>query len=1173
MAHYSEHHKVPTVSEFREIEKQREQASLGNGSELPSTEAGEAAPPLPVKDESVLRQRKNANTSGTARKSGQAGGDSEGDDEDDDDAPPDDQFAEQSGQAEKERLKQQSAPQGKPTDNFQTKGKRRVEDPTTGGEVIIADSRKNAKTDPKKLEARYFDDKNQGYSTHWPNDRSKMHPRYVSPNPAQPSNVLIHPFPEPLDVDSMTSLTGSFKKLEIGIAVGSAVIWFFTAFGSGYQRFFFRSALISGLSFVAITATHLALRKIEKDLEAVRTHMHTQRGQDYVPPMPESVEWLNAAIAVVWRQIDPATFIPIADQIEDVMQQSLPGFIQAVKISDLSHGSNPFRLVCMRALADVMGEKGYPRADWIHQGKEDEKTKEDEKAEKKAAENDADGDGIADDDEAGDFYNVEVSFSYSAQAGSSAKDRAENMHLLIEFFLGAYDLFQLPLPIWAQIEHISGTIRVRAQFIQSPPYVRNVTFSLMGVPRIEVSVQPMTKALPNVLDLPLISSFVQMAIGAAANMFVAPKSMTLNLEEMLSGAAANDTQAVGVLWIVIGRGEGLSAQDANGKSDPYVNIAFAKFGRPLFSSRIIFEDLNPNWNEGVPILVTRDDVRGNEELSVQLWDSDQRTADDIVGRVRAIPLSELIKRPNQLQERSDKLAGFEDADEMLGTFHWKIGFFEKAQLNKDLQRQAQAKKQQEEKEEKERLGEKYKAPPKPTKEEEEAPADATLCPPDPSWPCAILGVTVNSISALATREIEEGVKGKEREGTYGQDVDATQEGKNLPSAYCEVVVNDDIRYKTRVKPYSNAPVFNAGTEVFVRDWQRGQVSIIVRDARVREHDPILGIVSIPLAEVFRDCCATTRPFAIQDGVGYGRVNLTLNIRPVQLQLPRSELGWDTATVELLSDVEIKGHTPEWDAKLKAKKLRTSTGDDTQRLRPSKGSSSGQTGGAAGGDTSSASAQTASTGADDDDDLEAVARLPVYDRYSSSLTFDFGGGAKIGPIGGKPDAIAVWPLSKLVDDEVMDIEVPILAGENLGTLKRNNIDEHTKRTHKFEEVGVLRVKVRLDSGLDEDHEKLAKARAARHAYDVYNRQVAMPNRAEVNSHANDDGVIDRKEQKSIDRAKTEALHARHRGSHGYAPIRSAVWAKDGIKDRMRKASNTLRGKKDNDSAEKKIQSEA
>lgn len=907
---------------------------------------------------------------------------------------------------------------------------------------------------------------------------------------------------------------------------------------------------------MAITAVHLALRTVEKDLESVRTHMHTQRGQEYAPPMPESVEWLNAALAVVWRQIDPATFIPIADQIEDVMQQSLPGFIQAVKISDLSHGGNPLRFVCMRALADVMGDKNYPRAGWINEanptGKDEKELAEIKKEKTKG---DADADGIADDDEAGDFYNVEISFSYSAQAGTTPKDKAENIHLLLEFFLGAYDLFQIPLPIWAQIDHISGTMRVRAQFISSPPYVRNVTFSLMGVPRVEVSVQPMAKAIPNLLDLPLISGFVQSAIAAAANEYVAPKSMTMNMEEMLSGAAANDTNAVGVLWIELGHAEGISAQDSNGKSDPYVNIAFAKFGRPLYSSRIIFEDLNPNWQEAVPVLVTKDDIRGNEELSVQLWDSDERTADDIVGRVRAIPLSDLIKHPNVMQERTDKLAGFEDADEMIGTFTWKIGFFEKAELSKKLQKEAEAREEKKKEEEAKVNNEEYKKPAPPTKEEEEAPADATKCPPDSRYPSAILGITVGSISALATREIEEGVKGQEREGTYGQDVDATQEGKNLPSAYCEVVVNDDVLYKTRVKPYSNAPVFNAGTEVFVRDWQRTHVSVIVRDARLREHDPILGVVSIPVAEIFKDSSAITRPFSMQDGVGYGRVNMTLNLRPVKLDLPKAKLGWDTATVELLSNIDIKGNTPEWDNKLKSKKLRASTGDDTQKLKP--------------GGQQPDTAQTQGGTADGEEEEEAYARLPVYDRYSSSLTFDFGGGGLVG----KVEAIAVYPLAEIQDDEPTDIEIPILAGENLGSLKRNYIDDFTAKTHKYEVIGTLRVRVKVDSGLDEDHERLAKGRYARHAYDVYNRTVAMPNKAEQNAHANDDGIIDKKEQKEIDKAKTQALHARQRGSHGYTAVRSGVWAKDGLKDRFRRASNSLRGKKDNDSAENKVKSEA
>jgi Ca2+-dependent lipid-binding protein len=59
----------------------------------------------------------------------------------------------------------------------------------------------------------------------------------------------------------------------------------------------------------------------------------------------------------------------------------------------------------------------------------------------------------------------------------------------------------------------------------------------MGVPAIEVSAIPMAKSLPNVLDLPFVSRFVKMAIAAGVSEVVAPKSMTLNVQELLSAAA------------------------------------------------------------------------------------------------------------------------------------------------------------------------------------------------------------------------------------------------------------------------------------------------------------------------------------------------------------------------------------------------------------------------------------------------------------------------------------------------------------------------------------------------------------------------------------------------------------------------------------------------------------
>lgn len=97
-----------------------------------------------------------------------------------------------------------------------------------------------------------------------------------------------------------------------------------------------------------------------------------------------------------------------------------------------------------------------------------------------------------------------------------------------------------------------------------------------------------------------------------------------------------------MLVVTVHHAEGLSAQDRGGKSDPYIVLAFAKFGKPLHSTRVIVGDTNPVWEETAFLLVTAEEVKGEEQLSATLWDSDKRTADDLVGRT-TVPLTELMR--------------------------------------------------------------------------------------------------------------------------------------------------------------------------------------------------------------------------------------------------------------------------------------------------------------------------------------------------------------------------------------------------------------------------------------------------------------------------------------------------------------------------------------------------
>jgi Ca2+-dependent lipid-binding protein len=66
----------------------------------------------------------------------------------------------------------------------------------------------------------------------------------------------------------------------------------------------------------------------------------------------------------------------------------------------------------------------------------------------------------------------------------------------------------------------------------------------MGLPRISISVVAMAKALPNIMDIPLLSSFIASSIDTAVAEYVAPKGITLDLQQLISGDDIKKGQAL-----------------------------------------------------------------------------------------------------------------------------------------------------------------------------------------------------------------------------------------------------------------------------------------------------------------------------------------------------------------------------------------------------------------------------------------------------------------------------------------------------------------------------------------------------------------------------------------------------------------------------------------------------
>jgi Ca2+-dependent lipid-binding protein len=93
--------------------------------------------------------------------------------------------------------------------------------------------------------------------------------------------------------------------VQFGIAGAMFIIWISVAFGSGIMRLIWRSVLCGLFGAGLMTAVSIVERGMEKELERIRQDMGRQRGEAFSPPLPESVEWLNGLIKLVWGVIDP----------------------------------------------------------------------------------------------------------------------------------------------------------------------------------------------------------------------------------------------------------------------------------------------------------------------------------------------------------------------------------------------------------------------------------------------------------------------------------------------------------------------------------------------------------------------------------------------------------------------------------------------------------------------------------------------------------------------------------------------------------------------------------------------------------------------------------------------------------------------------------------------------
>ncbi|KAF8861007.1 hypothetical protein BDZ45DRAFT_672059 [Acephala macrosclerotiorum] len=603
------------------------------------------------------------------------------------------------------------------------------------------------------------------------------------------------------------------------------------------------------------------------------------------------------------------------------------------------------------------------------------------------------------------------------------------MHVDILAMLGP-----VPLPIFIQVKEFVATIRIRLQMHPDLPFLKNVTFALTENPKINACVSLGAPWALDLLNLPIIDSVLVSQIHAAAADFVQPKSMSLDMTVYIGGSdQKDDTEAIGVLFVKIHRARALARQDTRGPgADPYLTIAFSKYEKPMYSTRIIKGDRNPVWEESAIIMIRAEHVKRQENVLLRLWDSDTTGSDDISG-ICEFPLQELILKAKQMQKREDQLQGDVAGTDAEGVLEWEIGYFPRAEYEKALRTDA--------KDPRDHHGEKVEV----LNEKKTQNAQNTV--PDPNLPSGILGLTIHQcINVQVDNPNKKSmghiqVRGQDSDGEDNEE-DETVDIDYIPSLYVTADINDKLVYRTRVKNITNAPSFNSSTETYVRDWRLATLTLSVWDTRKKSRDCLVGVVALSMSDVFHESSSVVKFYDLKGGAGTGRIRVSMIFRSMRMKLEESLLGYDVGSFVFSSPIIATGgmHT----SKLR---LRTSA---SQRLLK-KGSNS--------------------DGAilymlEKDEEF-----LPVHYRYMSPLVFEFASAAEKvpSPLGSKKHFAVLW-LYKLLDNKENTFTLSIYKTDNPNRLTQNVVYE-SDDTMKLEKIGEVKFSGRFKAGLDDSHKEV------------------------------------------------------------------------------------------------------
>ncbi|ORY77376.1 C2 domain protein [Protomyces lactucae-debilis] len=843
---------------------------------------------------------------------------------------------------------------------------------------------------------------------------------------AEKSNVLFQPTPD-INFDKVFETLGK-DTVQIAWVVFASILLLDALFIGGGIRGLFKSLFpasgMAGIVFYILSS----VRKSAAQRKMAQSKPKTEKLR-YVP---ESVEWMNTLTQTVWNVIQEEFFNDMTTMINDTIKPYIPDNVPAsVKILKLGHGKNAARVLSMRSLPDEEFGELVPKHGDDHSGSVEERKRREEAVMR---------------EEGGIFYNLEIAVAYHA---SPQEPRTNHMHVDILTMIGP-----LPIPIFVEVKEFVATIRLRLQMHPDLPFLKNATFAMVEPPKINSAVCLGAPWTLDLLNLPIIDTFLESQINTLAKDFVQPKSMSVDMTLFLGGSDLKlDTQTIGVLCVKIHRATNLARQDTRGAgADPYLTIAFSKYEKPMYATRIIKGDLNPVWEESAIILIKPEHVKRQENVLLRLWDSDTMGSDDICGACE-FPLQDLMLKSSKMVKRKDNLQGDVAGTDAQGILEWEVGYFPRAEYRKELRTDAQ--------DPRDAHGDKVEV------KEADKKQDAQNTVPDPELPSGILELTIHQCINVQVENPNKKSMGKvaamhqDSDGEDDDERDGMTDVGYIPTLYVTADINDRLTYRTRVKSLNNAPTFNSTTEQYIRDWRVATLTVGVWDTRKKSDDCLVGLVSLKVSDIFHEASSSVKFYDLVGGAGTGRIRLSMIFRSMNMKLDKSLLGFEVGTFTFTSPLTVTGQVHHHALTLK-------------------------------GSGSSRRVKSVKKGEGDIDRIwtldkdKLINRLPIQYRYHSPVVLEFASAgisdALKGPLGRQKHYAVLW-LFKLIDNQSTKFTLPIYKTDNPARFTQNVVTQPDE-TMSLEKVGEVSFVGRFTAGLDESFEEFVEGHDAWTTYTTW-----------------------------------------------------------------------------------------